>query len=65
MQNLVVACDAGRRVDLQNILKHELCQVPLALALESGALRLREKAALMKEILNDVDCPNNMPVNAL
>jgi len=44
MQKLVVAYYAGRKIDLQNILKHELCQVPLALALESGALRLWGKS---------------------
>ena len=48
MQKLVLAYDAGRRIDLQNILKHELCQVPLALALESNALRLGETAAQMR-----------------
>ena len=45
-QHLLVSKEAGREVDLKEILSHELSPVPLSLADTSGAMQSTNKAAL-------------------
>ena len=63
LHTLVVAYDAGRKIDLSSILKHELCQVPVSLALMSGILRSAEKASLVKEVVKDIVCPSTLTID--
>ncbi|CAG9814726.1 unnamed protein product [Phaedon cochleariae] len=63
LHTLVVAYDAGRKVDLNSILRHELCNVPISLALMNGDLRPAEKASIVKEITKNIDCPSSIAIN--
>ncbi|CAG9818890.1 unnamed protein product [Phaedon cochleariae] len=63
LHTLVVAFDAGREVDLNSILRHELCNVPISLALMNGDLRPAEKASIVKEITKNIDCPSSIAIN--
>ncbi len=54
MQRLIVAYEAGRKVDLRNILKHELLPVPLALAEMNGNIRSGNKVDLLEEVTAEV-----------
>ena len=60
MQRLIVAYEAGRKVDLGSILKHELLPVPLALAEMNGNIRSGNKAALLDEVTAEVDIPEEI-----
>lgn len=59
---LIAAYEGGRNINLKNILKHELCKVPISLASVDGELRTAEKASLQKEILKGIECPKHLPV---
>ncbi|CAG9823189.1 unnamed protein product [Phaedon cochleariae] len=63
LHTLVVAYDAGRKVDLNSIPRHELCNVPISLALMNGDLRPAEKASIVKEITKNIDCPSSIAIN--
>ena len=54
MQRLIAAYEAGRTVDLSNILKHELVSVPLSLSEMDGSLRTGNKAVLMNLMTKDI-----------
>jgi uncharacterized protein YdcH (DUF465 family) len=51
LQRLVISYAAGREVDLNNVLKHELLPVPLSLAEMNGSLRSGPKHFLMDALL--------------
>ena len=55
LQRLVIAYKAGREVDLEQILKHELLPVPISIADTSGALKSGNKSVVLEDILQDVD----------
>ena len=57
LQRLITAYDAGRKVDLHNILQYELINVPIALAHTNGSLRTGNKAIPADVLSKDVTCP--------
>ena len=46
LQRLITAYEAGREVDLQSVLKHELMPVSISLAEMNGSLRTGNKSVL-------------------
>ena len=60
MQRLITAYDAGRKVDLHEILKHELMPVPIALAETDGTLRGGTKSLLVDAMTSNTKCPPNI-----
>ena len=60
LQRLVMAYDAGRKVDLMEILKHELLPVPLSLTEMNGTLRTGSKSILCDVLLDSVQCPPSL-----
>lgn len=62
LRRLLVAYEAGRDVDLQSILRHELLPVPLALAEMNGNLRRGEKAPLLKLLTASNECPSTLHI---
>ena len=54
MQRMIISYEAGRNVDLQNILERELLPVPLSLSEMNGKLRTGQKSILMDEICKKV-----------
>ena len=63
LQRLVMAYDAGRKVDLKAILKHELLPVPLSLTKMNGTLRTGSKSILCDVLLDVVQCPPSLTDN--
>ncbi|XP_052128446.1 uncharacterized protein LOC127750548 [Frankliniella occidentalis] len=61
LQRLITAYEAGRAVDLKEILKHELHNVPLSLVHPNGIMRTGNKAELMKLMTENVEIPNTLP----
>jgi len=61
-QRLIMAYQAGRPVDLDNILKHELVKVPPSIAEENGSLRSGNKAMLVDVLTKDVNCPPEIDI---
>ena len=58
---LLVATDVGRKVDLSSVLEHELCQIPLAIADLSGALRSTTKSDLADILQQNLDIKTAPP----
>lgn len=56
-QRLVTAYEAGRSVDMQAVLKHELLPVPISLAEMNGTLRTGNKSVLADKLTEDIVCP--------
>ena len=63
MQRLVCAYASGRRVDLSNIVQHELMSVPTSVAETSGSLQTGNKALLAECLTETVDCPSHTNAN--
>ena len=59
LQCLISAYEAGRQVNLNNILTHELFAVPLALAEVNRLLQTGSKAVLAEVLTTDVSCPDH------
>jgi hypothetical protein len=57
LQRLVTAYAAGRDVDLDTILKHELLPVPVSLAEMNGSLRTGSKSLLADILTSNIECP--------
>ena len=62
---LIAAYKAGRPVNLNSILIHELFAVPLALAEVNGQLRTGSKAVLAEVLTADVPCPDHLDATDL
>jgi hypothetical protein len=60
LQRLVTACKAGRDVNLEEILKHELMPAPPALAEMNGDLRSGQKSLLADAVIGDTPCPPSL-----
>ena len=56
LQQLITAYKAGRPVDLNNIVKHELMPVPLALANMNGSLLSENSKSKLSDILTEGIC---------
>ena len=63
LRRLVTAYEAGRPVDLQAILKHELLPVPVSLAEMDGTLRTGTKSVLVDKLTEDVICPSTIELH--
>lgn len=62
LQRLLTAYKAGRKVNLEQILKHELMIVPLALASTTGSLHSTNKSILMGILTKNVPVHSNINI---
>lgn len=62
LQRIITAYDAGRRVDLPNILSHELMAVPLAIADTNSQLRTGNKSMTIELLSNGMERPQVTPI---
>ncbi|KAG1682470.1 Retinal homeobox protein Rx1 [Nymphon striatum] len=62
-QRLLMAYRAGRPVDLNNILNHELMKVPVSIADTSGTLRTGTKSILFDVLTKNVSCPTEITIS--
>ena len=63
LQRLVTTYAAGRSVDLDNILNHELLPVPISLAEMNGTLRTGNKALLGDILTSGIECPSSINID--
>lgn len=63
LQRLITAYQAGRKVNLHTILKHELMPVPISIAYTNGSLRTGNKAVLVEAMTQDVTCPAEVTID--
>ena len=61
LQRLITAYEAGRKVDLEKILEHELMPVPVSIAEMNGTLRSGSKSLLADVLTKDIPCPTISP----
>ncbi|KAK5890826.1 hypothetical protein CesoFtcFv8_014309 [Champsocephalus esox] len=62
LQRLVTAYRAGRKVDLENVLQHELMPIPPSLAATNGILHSTNKSVLGNMLTNHVQTPADVPL---
>jgi len=62
---MIIAYEAGRKVDLNQILQHELLPVPIALAEMNGDLRTASKALLAEAITENIKFLTDLPADDL
>ena len=60
LQRLISAYEARRGINLDEILKHELLPVPVALAEMNGNLLTGSKAILVQAIVSGISCPSSL-----
>ena len=63
LQQLVIAFQAGRKVDLHHVLQHELMNIPIGIANCDGSLRTGSKDILADVITRDGVCPAEVKVD--
>ncbi|KAG1701751.1 Serine/threonine-protein kinase Chk2 [Nymphon striatum] len=63
VQRMITAYEAGRKVNLDDILQHELASVPLSIAQFNGSLRTGTKATLVAAIADDIASNPNINHN--
>ena len=63
LQRLITAYEAGREVDLQSVLKHELMPVSISLAEMNGSLRTGNKSVLGDILVEGISCPEAIQLN--
>ena len=63
LQRLVIAYEGGRKVDLEEILQHELLPVPISLAEMNGNLRTGQKSLLADELVKGISCPATIKIS--
>ncbi len=59
-QRLLTAYEAGRSINLPEILKHELLPVPVSLAEMNSNLLTGSKAILVQAITESISCPSSL-----
>ena len=64
MKRLITAYEAGRDVNLAEVLQHELIPVPVAIAELNGSLKSGKKANLGEVILKDTECPESVTLRS-
>lgn len=62
LQRLITAYRAGRKVDLDNILQHELMPIPPSLAATNGSLHSTNKSVLANILTKHVHTPADVPL---
>jgi hypothetical protein len=60
LQRLITAYEAGRHVNLSEILCHELLPVPISLAETNGSLRTRDKSILTNVLISNIPTPPSL-----
>ena len=60
LQHLITAYGAGRSVDMQMVMQHELLPVLIALAEMNGQLRTGAKSILADVFLSGINCPESI-----
>jgi len=60
LERLIIAYEAGRKVDLPSVLKYDLMPVPVALAEMNGALRTGQKSVVADFITSGINCPSEI-----
>jgi hypothetical protein len=65
LQRLITAYEAGRNVDLSDVMTHELSAVPQALAEMNGSLRTGSKAILAQVLTETIPCPPEIEATEL
>ena len=63
LQRLITAYRAGREVNLDNILQHELMSVPLSLTTINGTLHSPNKSLLANILTKDVLTPSTISLD--
>ena len=63
LQRLVASYAAGCAVHLDNILKHELLPVPIALVEMNGTLRTGNKSVLAEILTSNIECPTHIDLS--
>ena len=63
LQRLITAYEAGREVDLQSVLKHELMPVSISFAEMNGSMRIRNKSVLGDILVEGISCPEAIQLN--
>ena len=63
LQRLLIALEAGRKVNLPEILSHELLPVPLSLSKMDGSLRAGQKLVLTAALTKVVNCPKRLQIS--
>lgn len=61
LQRLLTAVTAGRSVEMDSIVKHELSPVPLSLAKPGGQMNSTPKADLISILMSGVSIPPEVP----
>ena len=62
LQRLITAYGAGRSVDMQMVMQHELVTVPIALAEMNGQLRNGARSILADVLLSGINCTESIEV---
>ncbi|KAK1879977.1 Aerobic magnesium-protoporphyrin IX monomethyl ester [oxidative] cyclase [Dissostichus eleginoides] len=62
LQRLVTVYRAGRKVDLENVLQHELMPIPPSLAATNGSLHSTNKSVLANILTKHVQTPADVPL---
>ncbi|KAK5894619.1 hypothetical protein CesoFtcFv8_011293 [Champsocephalus esox] len=62
LQRLITAYRAGRKVDLENVLQHELMPIPPSLAATNGSLHSTNKSVLANILTKHVQTPADVPL---
>ena len=57
LPRIVIAYESGRRVDLEQLLQHELFPVSISIADMKDTLRTGQKSILMEELIKKIECP--------
>ena len=63
LQRLVIALEAGREVNLPEILSHELLPVPLSLSEMDGSLPTGQKSVLTAALTRAVNCQKRLQIS--
>jgi len=64
LQRLIIAYEAGLKVDLHSVLKYELMPVPVALAEINDSLRAGQKSVLADLITSGINCPSEIELQS-
>ena len=62
MQRLITSYEGGRKVNIQNVMRHELMPVPISIAETDGSLRTGTKSTLTTLLTNPFVCPQTIVV---
>lgn len=64
LKRIITAYDAGREVNLEEILQHELMPVPVAIAETNGSIRSGNKSNLADALTKNITCPETIDITS-